>query len=95
MESIIYPQFNSFTHTMRALFADERGRITLGAKLLGKFGRKFAVVAGINEIVLVPIAKDPLAKLQELGKKAGLDKYSIKELRKIALQEAQKDARRH
>ena len=67
---------------MKTAFADERGRITLGAKILHKYGKKFAIVGARNEIVLVPIAKDPIARLEQIGKQAGIDRYTFKGLRK-------------
>ncbi len=76
---------------MRTVMADERGRIILGTKFLGKYGKKFAVVGTPKEIVLVPIAKDPLAELRRLGKEAGIDKYTIAELKKMAREEAEKE----
>ncbi len=77
---------------MRVAFADDRGRVTLGSKIVGKHGKKFAVVETVDDIILIPIPKDPIAALRELGRKAGIDKYSIKELRKMALEEAEKEA---
>lgn len=76
---------------MKTIFADDRGRIVLGAKLVDKFGKKFAVISAKNEIVLVPIAKNPLDDLSKIGKNAGIDKYTLKELRKIAKEEAEKE----
>lgn len=84
---------------MKAANVDERGRITLGLKMVDKHGDKFAVISHGKEIVLVPIPKDPLAELRRLGKEAGIDRYTIKELREMALQDAEKEAmksvRRH
>ena len=85
---------------MRTVLADERGRVTLGAKIVDKYGRKFALVSTANEIALVPIAKDPLAELARIGREAGIDKYTLKELRGIAMEEAEKqiggkNVRRH
>ncbi|MBI3034719.1 AbrB/MazE/SpoVT family DNA-binding domain-containing protein [Candidatus Woesearchaeota archaeon] len=77
---------------MKTVLADNRGRIVFGTKFLNKYGRKFAVVGTPKEIVLVPIAKDPLADLTRLGKEAGIDKYSLTELKKMAREEAQKEA---
>lgn len=79
---------------MRATFADERGRITLGSKVVDKFGRKFAIVTTARDVVLVPIAEDPLAELQRLGKEAGIDRYTLKELRQMAREEAEKEINR-
>ena len=76
---------------MKTVLADERGRIVFGTKFLGKYGKKFAVVSTPKEIVLVPIAKDPIAELQRLGKEAGIDKYTISELKKMAKEEAKKE----
>lgn len=84
---------------MKATLADERGRITLGAKVVERYGKKFAVVETPRDVVLVPISKDPLAELRRLGKEVGIDRYTIKELRRMALEEAEKEAmtnvRRH
>ena len=76
---------------MKTVFADERGRITLGASMLDKFGRKFAVISAEKEIVLVPISKNPLAELRRIGKRAGIDRYTIKQLRGMAKEEAEKE----
>ena len=76
---------------MRTALADHRGRITLGAKVLKEFGRRFAVVTAGEEVVLVPIPKDPLAELKRIGKKAGIDKYTLKELRRMAREESEQE----
>lgn len=85
--------------TMKAVYADKRGRITLGSKMIDKHGNKFAVVSHGKEIILVPIAKDPLAELRRIWKGSGIDKYTLKELGEMALKEAEKEAlgnvRRH
>jgi len=80
---------------MRAVFADERGRVTLGSKIVDRFGKKFAVVTTAKDVILVPIAKDPLAELQRLGKAAGIDRYTLKELKQMALEEAEKGISKH
>ncbi len=77
---------------MRMAFADNRGRVTLGSKIVDEYGKKFAIVRHRKEIVLVPIPKDPLAELRRLGKAAGIDRFTIKELRKMAIEEAEKEA---
>ncbi len=77
---------------MKTVLADERGRIVLGTKFLHKYGKKFAVVGTPKEIVLVPIAKNPTAELTRLGKEAGIDKYTLTELKKIAREGAEKEA---
>ena len=76
---------------MKTVFADDRGRIILGTKFLHKYGKKFAVISAPKEIVLVPIAKEPLARLKEIGKEAGIDKYTLKELKAMAREEAEKE----
>lgn len=93
-ENFKNPQINTFSHKaiiMKTTLADERGRIVLGTKFLHKYGKKFAVVGTPKEIVLVPIAKDPIAELKKLGKEAGIDKYTLAELKKIATKEAEKE----
>lgn len=84
---------------MKAALVDARGRITLGAKVVERYGKRFAVVETPKDIVLVPISKDPLAELRRMGEEAGIDRYTIKELRRMALEDAEKEAmanvRRH
>lgn len=76
---------------MKTIFADDRGRITLGSRIVDKYGKKFAVVSAEKEIVLVPIEKDPLKRLRQIGKEAGIDKYTLEQLRGMAIEEAQKE----
>ena len=76
---------------MQETLMDQRGRITLGKKLAKRYGKKFTVVPAQNEIVLIPKTKDPLRSLQEWGKKAGISKLSMKEIKKIINEEAVKE----
>lgn len=80
---------------MKTVLADDRGRIVLGTKILHRYGRKFAVVGTPKEIVLVPVAKNPLEELKKLGKEAGIDNYTLAELKKMAQEEAYKEAFRN
>lgn len=77
---------------MKTVFADERGRVVLGTKFLHKYGKKFAVIGTPKEIVLVPIARDPIAELKKIGKASGIDKYTLTELKRIAREDAEKEA---
>jgi hypothetical protein len=77
---------------MKTISADERGRIILGTKFLHKYGKKFAVIGTPKEIVLIPIAKDPVAELTKIGRESGINKYTLSELKKIAREEAEKEA---
>lgn len=72
---------------------DERGRVTLGKKIQKQYGKKFFLIKTKNEIILKPIStKDPIEGLRELGKRSGMDKLSIKKLKKIAEEAAMKEA---
>jgi len=78
---------------MQITLTDERSRITIGKKLEKRYGRKFIIVPANNEIILIPVLdKDPIEGLAELGKKAGLDKLSLKQIKKIIEEEAIKEA---
>ncbi len=77
---------------MKTVLADKRGRIVLGTKLLHRYGRKFAIVSTQKEIVLVPISKNPVDELTRLSKEAGIDKFTLAELKKMAREEAEKEA---
>ncbi len=77
---------------MPIIVSDERGRITLGKDVIDKYGKEFYVVRAPKEVVLIPVAKDPVKDLQELGKHAGIDRYTIRELKEIARKEAEKES---
>ena len=70
---------------------DDRGRVSLGSEVIGKFGRRFHVVVMPYEVVLIPVAKDPLKDLAEMGKKLpkGL---TIADLKRIGRERALKEA---
>tara|TARA_Y100000310_G_C20668899_1_gene809163 strand:- start:945 stop:1280 length:336 start_codon:yes stop_codon:yes gene_type:complete len=85
----LYTHNSIILPTMKTAYADHRGRVTLGGGILTKYGKKFAIVETPKEIVLVPIAKDPLKALQKIGK--GIDKFTIQELKAMARQQAQKE----
>jgi hypothetical protein len=76
---------------MQETLMDQRGRVTLGKKLAKRYGKRFTVVPAQNEIILVPKTKDPIRSLQEWGKKAGINKFSMKEIKKIISEEAVKE----
>ncbi len=76
---------------MKTILTDERGRLTLGTKLVERYGRKFVIVQTETKIVLHPIPKDPLKDLQELWKDSGIEKYDIKELKRMIRKEAEKE----
>ena len=76
---------------MTQVTADSRGRITLGSKLVDEYGRRFWVVHTHDRVVLIPIPKNPLAHLRTMGRKAGLDQYTLKELKHMSREEAEKE----
>ncbi|MBI2581226.1 hypothetical protein HYV85_05490 [Candidatus Woesearchaeota archaeon] len=76
---------------MKATLADDRGRITLGTKVVERYGKKFVVVETPRDIVLVPISNDPIAELARIGKQGGIDKYTLKELKRMAAEEAEEE----
>ena len=53
-----------------------------------RHGDEYYVVETHNDIILVPVPKDPIKDLQDIGRRAGLDRYSIRQLRQMALDEA-------
>jgi hypothetical protein len=76
---------------LKTVLADDRGRVTLGTSLVGRYGRRFALIDAALEIVLVPVAKNPVARLAQIGRQFGLDRYTLKQLREIARVEAEKE----
>lgn len=78
---------------MQITVLDERSRITLGRKIEKKYGKRFIVVPAKDEIILMPApSKDPIKGLEELGKKSGINNYSLKQIKKMVQEEAEKEA---
>ena len=70
---------------------DDRGRVSLGSEAIEKFGRRFHVVVMPNEVVLIPVPKDPLKDLAEMGK--NLPKgLTIADLKRVVREKATKEA---
>lgn len=75
---------------MDSVKLDDRGRILIAKKIREKYGDEFMLVEAPGEIVLLPVPKDPLKDLQELGKKLPKD-MSVKDLKKMAQELALKE----
>lgn len=75
---------------------DEHGMLRLGAAFRKKSGKRFAVVATPNKVILMPVPDDPVQDLAELGKP--LRGLSIKQIkaraRAYAVREALRGVRR-
>jgi hypothetical protein len=77
---------------MKEITTDERGRINLGKELIERYGKRFWIAPSKDEIILIPVPKDPIKDLRELGRRAGLHKMSLKEIKKMIEEEATKEA---
>lgn len=78
---------------MEVTVLDERGRITLGKKMEKRYGKRFVVVPANGEIILMPApSRDPIKDLEELGRNSDINKFSIKQIKKIIEEEAEKEA---
>ena len=71
---------------------DERGRINLGQETKRKYGDRFFVIKLSGEILLIPKPKDPIAELRKWGQKLGLDQLTAGDLKRLAEEEAYKEA---
>ncbi|HVC58192.1 MAG TPA: hypothetical protein VND15_01815 [Candidatus Acidoferrales bacterium] len=77
---------------MEILKIDERCRVTIGKKAVARYGKKFRMFDTPDGIFLVPIPKDPISELEELGRRSKIAKYTLKEVKEIVLSEAKKEA---
>lgn len=68
---------------------DNRGRIYLGKKVREKYGERFILLEDKGKLILVPVSKEPLKDLRELGKQ--LPDKSLKALREDILKEAKEE----
>jgi bifunctional DNA-binding transcriptional regulator/antitoxin component of YhaV-PrlF toxin-antitoxin module len=71
---------------------DKQGRLYLPKRIKKEMGRKFYIVKTPDRIILIPVPKDPVKALAELGRKAGINKYSMKQIKKMIEEEAEKEA---
>lgn len=70
---------------------DAKGRVYIEKEIRKGFGERIFVFRAGNEIVIRPVPKDPLKHLQKLWREAGLNKYSARELKKMARKEAERE----
>lgn len=77
---------------METVECDDRGRVLLSRDVRRDYGRKFFVVRAAGEVVLVPVPADPLKAMREEWRKAGLDKFSLTELKRLAERRAREEA---
>lgn len=82
---------------MQEVVCDEKGRIVLPKQVREAFGRRFVIVPALGEILLLPIPRDPVKRLGELGRKAGISQMSLSQLKRSIAEEAsrQSNVRRH
>lgn len=69
---------------------DERRRITLSKEVM-EMADEFELIRVREEVVLIPIPRDPIKALQEEGKKIPAH-LSIKDLKRMARKRALEDA---
>lgn len=73
-----------------AIKCDEKGRFRFRAATRKRYGDHFEVIEAPGEIILVPLSDDPVATLQELGRK--LPDVSVHELKKRAREHGRRQA---
>jgi hypothetical protein len=75
---------------MRTSKCDRKGRLLLRPALRRRFGDEFFVVEAPRKINLLPVPRDPVKDLRELGR--ALKGYSIAELKETIRQQAMEEA---
>ncbi len=81
---------------MDAVACDAKGRIVLPKSVRESYGSRFVVVPALHEIVLMPVPENPVKTLGELGRKSGVHKKSLEQLREAINQQAAEElVRRH
>ena len=68
---------------------DEEGRIQLGPQVRQRYGRRFFVLEAPGELVLLPVAEDPVKDLQEIGR--SLRGLSVEDLKRRIDEQADKE----
>lgn len=70
---------------------DEKARICLTKEIVDRYGKRFVIVPAKGEVILIPVSDDPIAALQEEGKKIPKN-LTVADLRRMARKEATKQA---
>jgi hypothetical protein len=78
-----------FGENMITAECDEEGRFRLGPELRQRYGRRFFVVEAPGELVLLPVAEDPVKDLQEIGR--SLRGLSVEDLKRRIDEQAQRE----
>ena len=68
---------------------DEKGRIYLQESIRAKYGKRFIVVEAPGELVLLPVADDPVKALRDIGR--SLRGLSVEDLKKRIDEQAQRE----
>lgn len=71
---------------------DQKGRIQLKQAVREKYGEKFVIVEAPDKILLLPVPRDPVRDLEELGRP--LRGISMKALKKRIRARAEEEALR-
>lgn len=70
---------------------DERGRLLLPRGVREEYGKAFHLIRARDELVLIPISKDPLRELADLGKSAGIAHWPLSKLKRELRKQAEKE----
>ena len=70
---------------------DGKGRINIGKDAIKQYGDRFFIVKLLDEIVLIPRPKDPVAELRKWGKELEIGKLKAKDVGALAEEEAEKE----
>ena len=78
-----------FGENMITAECDEKGRIQLSPEVRQRYGRKFFLVEAPRELVLLPVAEDPVKDLQEIGR--SLRGLSVEDLKRRIDEQAERE----
>ncbi len=73
------------------ILCDDRGRLFLPVKVREQYGQEFHVVMARDELILIPVSKSPLKELAVLGRKAGISKKPVRQLKKELQRQAEQE----
>lgn len=71
--------------------ADEKARVCLTREVIERYGQDFVLVPAKNELILIPVSKNPLKSFQEEGKKIS-PHLTVKDLKRMINEEAEMEA---
>ncbi len=70
---------------------NDRGRVLLPQEVRKQYGNEFHLMRTLDELLLIPVSKNPFQELAALGRKSGITRLSLHRLKEEIRKQAEKE----